>query len=168
MAQSTLPFKQKEIYLGFAEISGLLRLVKDTLEIEYQVKDTTLGFLDSSVKTCYLPFRIIESIEVEKKWLSGKLEIIFNRIPDLDNPFQLDNHRLELSVKKGDMERAKAFRSALMYEILEGKMDQVDGADLDRDDQEPIHKRSAEKRQRPRRSSSFDTSGGLKNILREE
>lgn len=161
-----LPFKQKEIYLGLAEISGLLRIVDQALEFEYQVKDTTLGFLDSSVKSCRIPLRIIDSIEVEKKWFSGRFEITFNRIPALDNPFQLEGNQLKLNVKKRDLEKAKTFRSKLMYEILERKMDQYDNDKSEKksfSNSQTSHERS--RRSRPRNQSG---DGGLENMLREE
>ena len=163
-----LPFKQKEIYLGLAEISGLLRIVDQKLEFEYQVKDTTLGFLDSSVKSCRIPVRIIDSIEVEKKWFSGEFEITFNRIPDLDNPFQLEGNQLKLSVKKSDLERARTFRSKLMYEILEHKMDQFDDEE-DQDEKVSYSSRQSQhQRPRPSRPRKQKGDGGLENMLREE
>lgn len=163
-----LPFKQKEIYLGLAEISGLLRIVDQTLEFEYQVKDTTLGFLDSSVKSCRIPFRIIDSIEVEKKWFSGKFEITFNRIPDLDNPFQLEGNRLKLTVKKGDLERAKTFRSKLMYKILDHKMDKFDGEEDQKENESYSSRQTQNQRSRPSPSRKQTGDGGLENMLRDE
>ncbi len=162
-----LPFKQKEIYLGLAEISGLLRIVDQTLEFEYQVKDTTLGFLDSGVKSCRIPLRIIDSIEVEKKWFSGKFELTFNRIPDLDNPFQLEGNQLKLTVKKKDLEKAKAFRSKLMYEILERKMDELDDEENEEKEMFSSH-RTTNDRPRPSRPRKQTGDGGLENMLREE
>ena len=160
----TLPFKQKEIYLGLAEIHGLLRVVDQTLEFEYRVKDTTLGFLDSDVKTCRIPLRIIESIDVEKNWFSGKFELTFNRIPALDNPFQLEGNNLKLSVKKSDLEKAQTFRSKLMYEILERKLDHLDDEEKEEFN---YHKRAKdEPRRTPRRTNT--NTNGLENMLREE
>lgn len=165
MSKVILPFKQKEIYLGLAEISGLLRVADNTLEIEYKVKDTTLGFLDSSVKTCYIPLGIIDSVEVEKKWFSGRFELTFNRIPNLDNPFQLEGNSLRLSVKKKDLEKAQAFRSKLMYEILENKLDHLD------EEEEQIPKepkyQTRKKRETARPKRSEEETGGLKNMLRD-
>lgn len=160
----TLPFKQKDIYLGLAEISGLLRIVEDSLEIEYKVKDTTLGFLDSSVKTCHIPLRIIDSIEVKKKWFSTKFELTFNRIPDLDNPFQLEGNSIIFSVKKSDLDKANAFRSSLMFRILDEKIDTMD-------EREQEFEESAGKEQKapPRpQSRSRGSTGGLENMLRDE
>jgi len=157
-----LPFKQKEIYLGLAEIHGLLRVADQSLELEYRVKDTTLGFLDSSVKSCRIPLRIIDSIDVENKWFSGKFELIFNRIPDLDNPFQLEGNSLKLSVKKADLEKAKSFRSKLMYEILERKLDNLDEEEKEEYD---YHKRNQTEPRRTRRRSD---TGGLENMLRND
>lgn len=166
MLRTTLPFKQKEIYLGLAEISGLLRLSENALEIEYQVKDITLGLLDSTVKTCRIPLRIIDSVDVEKKWFSGKLDLTFTRIPALDNPFQLDGTTLKLTVKKRDLERAKTFRSKLMYEILERKMDNLDEEEDTRGPNSRTQPQQ-EKPKRPRPGKQTGT-GGLENMLRDE
>lgn len=162
----TLPFKQSEIYLGLAEISGLLRIVDRTLEFEYQVKDTTLGLLDSSIKSCRIPLQIIESIDVEKKWFSGKFELTFNRIPDLDNPFQLDENSLKLSVKKRDFEKAISFRSKLMYEISEQKTDRFDEENEEKE--LFIHPKTEQKRVNQPRPGKQTQNGGLENMLREE
>lgn len=162
MSNIVLPFRQKEIYLGLAEISGLMRVAKDVLEIEYKVKDTTLGLLDSSVKSCHIPLRILDSVELKEKWFSVRVELVFNRIPDLDNPFQLEENRLKLSVKKKHLDKAQAFRSKLMYEILELQLDH-----LDDEDEEPEYrlrkKRVAPRPKRPEENSE----GGLKNMLRD-
>jgi hypothetical protein len=164
----TLPFKQKEIYLGLAEIHGLLRVVDQALEFEYQVKDTTLGFLDSSVKSCRIPLRIIDSVEVEKKWFSGRFELTFNRIPALDNPFQLEGNSLKLSVKKSDLDKAKSFRSKLMYEILERKMDQMDSENSDKEPEAFTQRKTEQERPKRSRPGKQTGDGGLENMLREE
>lgn len=164
MPNIVLPFKQKEIYLGLAEISGLLRVVDDVLEIEYKVKDTTLGFLDSSVKSCHIPLRIIDSVEVKKKWFSVRFELIFNRIPNLDNPFQLENNLLKLSVKKQHLDKANSFRSKLMYEILENKLDHLE----EEEDEEPAYRpRKKQEIPRQKKSESDTDTGGLRNMLRD-
>lgn len=162
-----LPFKQKEIYLGLAEISGLLRILDKALEFEYQVKDKAFGFLDSSVKSCRIPLRIIDSIEVEKKWFSGRFEITFNRIPALDNPFQLEGNQLKLNVKKRDLEKARTFRSKLMYEILERKMNQMD-EEGDQEEKSFSSNRTSHSRPQRTRPGKQTGNGGLENMLREE
>jgi len=164
----TLPFKQKDIYLGLAEISGLLRVAQNVLEIEYQVKDTTLGLMDSSVKSCHIPFHIIESIEVEEGWFSGKLELTFNRIPDLDNPFQLDGNSLKLSVNKRDLEKAKTFRSKLMVEIMERKIDELDNKNDQETEKGSFSENYTSQPSSRTRSTKQSVSGGLENMLREE
>lgn len=162
----TLPFKQKDIYLGLAEISGLLRIVEDSLEIEYKVKDTTLGFLDSSMKVNHIPFRIIDSVEVEKKWFSTKVELRLIRIPDLDNPFKLDGNSLTFTVKKNLFEKAKTFRSSLMFRVLDQQID-----DKDKDTEEKHTYKSSQKRPETPPRPHFrpkNRSDGLENMLRDE
>ena len=163
MADIILPFKQDDIYMGLAEINGLLRVVNNVLEIEYKVKDTTLGLMDSSVKSCHIPLKIIDSIEVEKKWFSVRFELVFNRIPDLDNPFQLEQNRLVLKVKKENFDRAHSFRSRLMYGILENKLDHLDEEEVP----EP-KSRPGKRKETPPKRKPEEESGGLRNMLREE
>ncbi|MDZ7718237.1 MAG: hypothetical protein U5K72_05385 [Balneolaceae bacterium] len=158
----TLPFKQKDIYLGLAEIHGLLRIADQSLELEYKVKDTTLGFLDSDVKSCRIPLGIIDSIEVEKKWFSGFFDITLNRIPNLDNPFQLEGNHLKLSVKKNDLEKARSFRSKLMYEILERKLESLD------EDEKKEFSRQNKKQTGSRKTTQRSNTDGLENMLRED
>lgn len=168
----SLPFKQDDIYLGLAQITGLLHILEDSLEIEYKVKDVTLGLMDSSVKTCTIPLRIIDTIDVEKKWFSVKFEITFTRLPALDNPFQLNENRLTLSVKKNDLERAHAFRSKLMHKILEMQLDEMEeDTETDSEIYSKI-KREKKKEQREQVTNNQPRTrrdtGGLENMLRDE
>jgi hypothetical protein len=50
MTNIVLPIKQKDVYGGLAEITGLIRRDSDTLVLEYQVKDDVLGMFNSDVK----------------------------------------------------------------------------------------------------------------------
>lgn len=159
MTISTLPFKQKEIYLGLAEIRGLLRVLDEKLEIEYIVKDTSLGLLDSNVKVCSIPFSVIDSVEFEETWFSVKVEFSFNRIPDLPYPFTLDNLEMTLTTKKKHLQQAKSFRSALAAKLHNSK----------RDTQTSSQKKHDNYRAPSQKPNKRDYSGnGLQNMLRDE
>jgi len=166
-----LPIKQEDIYMGSAEISGLLRLEKDFLEIEYQVKDVVLGMFDSEFKTCRISLEKIDSIEIEEKWFSGRFNIYLNRLPDLDTAFNLDENCLSFKFKKKKLEIARSLKSKLMLELSERKL-----KNLEDEGEHEIHspgkkdpeiieiqeENQAPKQKRPEKRE------GLKNMLRED
>jgi hypothetical protein len=121
-----LPVKQEDIYMGFAEINGLIRADANNLEIEYKVKDDVFGMFDSSIKSCLIPYRYIDSIEVEEKWLSGRFHIYLNRFPDLDTAFKLNENCLTFKFKKKELNKARSFKSQVLLEISELKLRDMD------------------------------------------
>lgn len=123
---SSLPIKQDDLYMGLAEINGLLLHDKNALEIEYQVKDAVLGLMDSKVKRCRIPLAIVESIRVEKKWFSGRFKIYLNRLPDLDSAFTIEENYISFTIKKKDLEKAHRLRSNVMLELSEQRLRDLD------------------------------------------
>ena len=168
-----LPIKQDDIYMGLAEINGLIRAGGETLEIEYKVKDDVFGMFDSKIKSCHIPLHMIDSIEVEPKWLSGRFHIFLNRLPDLDTAFRLNENCLTFKFKKKELEKAKSFRSMLMLEISEQKLKDLDDEmkDLSKNEEPESGIDSGQRKQSERAGfdkRANDYSGGLKNMLRDK
>ena len=95
-----LPVRQSDIYGGLAEISGLVRMKDETLIIEYQVQDELFGMLQSNVKNVKLPFTMIDSIEVEKRWFRHRFKIFLNQLPDTEKPLTIEGNCLTFLIKK--------------------------------------------------------------------
>ena len=161
-----LPVRQSDIYGGLAEISGLVRLKDETLIIEYQVQDELFGMLQSNVKNVKLPFTMIDSIEVEKRWFRHRFKIFLNQLPHTEKPLTIEGNCLTFLIKKADKERALSLRSRLMMQISEQKLKDLD-RELDQDsalnDQKANAKPGYEKIEI---NEPEETESKLKNILR--
>lgn len=168
-----LPVKQEDIYMGFAEINGLIRAEANNLEIEYKVKDDVFGMFDSRIKSCRIPYRYIDSIEVEEKWLSGRFHIYLNRIPDLDTAFKLNENCLTFKFKKKELNKARSFKSQVLLEISEQKLRDMD-QDMNSFEEDKKIKTAADSNLRFKNEDSGfnkkeEKSGSvLKNMLRDK
>ncbi|MEX2600228.1 MAG: hypothetical protein WD355_01190 [Balneolaceae bacterium] len=165
---TSLPIKQDDLYMGLAEINGLLLHENHALEIEYQVKDTVLGLIDSKVKRCKIPLAIVESVGVEKKWFSGRINIYLNRLPDLDSAFQIKENFLSLKIKKRDLEKAHRIRSAVMLELSERRLRELDEDEEPYGQQETAGTGSREEWVKSDSGKQAEHRGGLENMLRKK
>jgi hypothetical protein len=165
MTNIVLPIKQKDVYGGLAEITGLIRKDSDTLVIEYQVKDDVLGMFNSDVKILELPFNYIHSIEVEKKWFVCDFEIYLNRLPSIQKPLVIRENCLSFRINKKDIEKARNIRTSLMIAISEKHLSDMDNLDSESmNEQSEAYTKSNSSEKRTRDSGDND---GLQNILRD-
>jgi hypothetical protein len=169
-----LPIKQDDIYMGLAEINGLIRAEENALEIEYKVKDDVFGMFDSKIKSCRIPFRFIDSIEVEQKWMSGRFHIYLNRLPDLDTAFRLTENCITFKFKNKEIGKAKSIRSRLMLEISEQKLrdleEEMDRPKVRKTDQAGTNSDSDKQKKRVRDipEREAEKPAVLKNMLRNK
>lgn len=165
MTNIVLPIKQKDVYGGLAEITGLIRRDSNKLVVEYQVKDDVLGMFNSDVKILELPFGHIHSVEVNKKWFVSNFEIYLNRLPSIEKPLVIRENCLSFRINKKDIEKARSIRSTLMIAISEKRLsDMDDEEDYISNDYTETHTNKKSGNDTPRDS---DQSGGLTNILRD-
>lgn len=165
MTNIVLPIKQKDVYGGLAEITGLIRRDSSTLVVEYQVKDDVLGMFNSDVKILELPYDHIHSVEVKKKWFVTDFEIYLNRLPSIEKPLVISENCLSFRISKKDIEKARSIRTNLMIAISEKRLSDMDEEDDDMsDDFKEEHTNKRSDKETPR---AADPSDGLKNILRD-
>lgn len=165
MTNIVLPIKQKDVYGGLAEITGLIRRDSETLVVEYQVKDDVLGMFNSDVKILELPFGHIHSVEVKKKWFVRDFEIYLNRLPSIEKPLVIRENCLSFRINKKDIDKARSIRTSLMIAISEKRLSDMDEKDDDMsNDFEDSQTNKRAENESPRNS---DQSSGLTNILRD-
>lgn len=167
-----LPVKQDDIYMGLAEVSGLLRFEENALILEYQVKDEVLGMFDSKMKSFRIPLNIIDFIELEKKWFVWRFNIYLNRLFSSDKPIRIEENCLSFKFKKKEIEKAKSLKSQLLIEISEQKLKDL------QEEPEPVSKRTRiqpekdpgpiEFRDKKNNQSQPGQQNGLKNMLRND
>jgi hypothetical protein len=162
MINIVLPIKQKDVYGGLAEITGLIRKDVDTLIVEYQVKDDVLGMFNSDVKVLDLPFSHIQSIEVEKKWFVCNFEIYLNRLPTIQKPLVIRENCLSFRINKKHIEKARTIRTSLMIAISEKRL-----SDMDEEDEDLTNEISKPSSVSAKESGKETGSSGLKNMLRD-
>jgi len=125
-SDKTVPFIIPEINSGFQQAEGLLKLAKEQLELEFEVKDAILGLIKSGVKDAVIPFSELKSIEFKKGWFSTKIILegtsmkTFNELPGSELA------TCTLKVKRKHREDAESLISQARLQLSEYKLDQFD------------------------------------------
>ncbi len=168
-----LPIRQKDIYGGLAEISGLIRVESLKVIVEYQVQDELFGMMNSNPKRVILPYSMIDLIEVDKKWFTYYFNIYLNQFPEVEKPLSLKGNLLSFAIKKADREKALQLKSRLMLSISEYKLNKLDEDFSDEDfetNHTAYHKKNDKKNlnEIEYREDDKQESGRLKNILRND
>jgi hypothetical protein len=65
---TSLPFLIPEVYAGFAEVQGIMRVDENTLMLEFEIRDSLVGMLKSGVKEIRIPISEIVSVTLNKGW----------------------------------------------------------------------------------------------------
>jgi len=156
-----LPIKQNELYAGLAELNGLIRMERDTLVLEYNLKDDVLGMFNSELKVLKIPFHAIEDVIVKKKWFSARFDLYLNRLPNTDKTISVKGNCLSFIIKKDELEKAQSLRSTLMLNVSEARLRRIEEEDeRGEDNPEPTGFQFYTRKETP--------GSGLKNMLREE
>lgn len=122
----TVPFVIPEINHGFQQAEGLLKLGKEQLEMEFEVKDAILGIIKSGVKDTAIPFSDLKSIDFKKGWFSAKIILegtsmkVFNDLPGTELA------TCTLKVKRKHREEAEKLISQARLQLSEYKLDQFE------------------------------------------
>jgi len=160
-----LPIRQDDQYMGMAELSGLLRVEKEHVVLEYSLKDEVLGMFNSDLKVLKIPLLSIDDIIVKKKWFSVRFIIYLNRLPKTDKSLHIKENTISFKVKKRELERAQSIRSSLMLRISEDKLQRLE----DEDDHQKDRAQDFEFYSKPEssRKTNYSDDDGLKNMLRD-
>lgn len=160
-----LPIRQDDQYMGMAELSGLLRVEKEHVVLEYSLKDEVLGMFNSDLKVLKIPLLSIDDIKVKKKWFSVRFIIYLNRLPKTDKSLHLKENTISFIVKKSELEKAESIRSSLMLRISEEKLQRLEDEDNFQKEKELDFEFYDKPISGTRRSS--EDGSGLKNMLRD-
>lgn len=121
-----VPFKLSDLYGGFAEAFGLIKIEKKTLVLEIETKDTITGLIKSGVKRYTFPIEAINSVKFKNSFFSRKLIISFINMVSLEQfPYRKEDC-IELSIAKKDIDAALTLTSHLNYLISEHRLESLD------------------------------------------
>ncbi len=76
----SIPFSIPDVYEGFAETEGLIRLEADVLIMEFETKDSLVGFLKSKLKEVQVPLNELSAVSFKKKHFKALLTLSSNKM----------------------------------------------------------------------------------------
>ncbi len=126
VSQIRLPIAMSEVYSGFAEANGLMYVAKDTLIIEFLVKDAFIGVVKSKPKRIHLPFKEIVSIEYKRNIFISRVLLRVASIDYMDSIPGDHKGEIKLKVKRKDKELALRLVSHINLRISEIRLDMMD------------------------------------------
>ena len=63
----SLPFSIADVYEGLAEVEGTARCEGDVLILEFQMHDSLVGLLKSTIRTLHLPLHALAAIHFQRQ-----------------------------------------------------------------------------------------------------
>lgn len=102
-----LHFETPEIYSGFGECNGIIRVKEEGLMLEYQVKDGIVGFLKSSPKFLLIPYEELTDIQYKFNLFRSRFHLYVDNIKLLNKfPYNKEGV-ITLKVKRSQKGTAK-------------------------------------------------------------
>lgn len=98
--EKTLPFKTDGAYHGFAEVSGMLHIERDHLELEFEVKDSFLGALKSGPKQLEIAYADLSKLTYVRTLFTSRLEIKVKRLGVLSRFPAAKDGMISLKIKR--------------------------------------------------------------------
>lgn len=127
----SVPFEIPNVNYGFQVAKGILKLSSDGIELEFETKDALLGLISSGVNSVKLSYDDLESIRIDKGWLSAKIVLegtsmrVFEDLPGTEQATCM------LKVNRKDKDEAqKVISTARMY-LSEYKLEQMENEEWD-------------------------------------
>ncbi len=114
----SLPFRIPDVYAGFAEIRGILRSEKETLVLDFEVKESVLDMLRLASNEVKIPVAEIAAIELKKGWFSRWPIIAVNRLVTLRQVPGSRSGELRLKITRKDTAAAEEFVSRLQMALV--------------------------------------------------
>lgn len=125
-SNKTVPFIIPEINNGFQQAEGLLKVNKEQLELEFEVKDSILGVIKSGLKETVIPFSELKSIEFKKGWFSTKIILNGTSMKTFKDLPGSELASCTLKVKRKHRDEAESLISQARLQLSEYKLDQFD------------------------------------------
>lgn len=121
-----VPFIIPDISHGFQQAEGLLKLGRQQLELEFEVKDAILGLIKSGVEEVVIPFSDLNAMNFKKGWFSAKIILegtsmkVFRDLPGTEVA------TCTLKVKRKHRDEAENLMSRARLQFSEYKLDRFD------------------------------------------
>lgn len=125
MQKRPIPF-HLEVNQGFAEAQGLIHIKKNSLVLEFEVKDAFGGFIKSDLKEIDIPFDEIESLTYKKGFWGAKVLIEGNSMRTFEDVPGSEQGRCQLKIKRKHRDDAQQSISSARVALSEYKLSKLD------------------------------------------
>ncbi len=122
----SVPFKIVELFNGFAEGRGILRVDENALTLELQVTDALFGLLKSRVINVQLAFDQVSGIIMTKGWFRKKLILRTHSMALLTSIPGHSGNELVLVIRRRDREAARFLISRLELRKTEVQLQKLE------------------------------------------
>ncbi|MDX1591722.1 MAG: hypothetical protein R3283_07160 [Balneolaceae bacterium] len=129
MTSRSVPFEIPDINYGLVEVKGLLHFKNDKLILEFDQKDSFGGMTKSDVKAVEVPFSMVDSMKLHKKWFSTQIEILGKSMKIFEDVPGSNQGRILLKVKRKDRSHAESVISSARVRLSEYKLDELESED---------------------------------------
>ena len=110
------PFTIKHVFAGFAEVNGIIRLAGDTIELEFQTKDSIVKVIKTEVKNISIPITDIQEINFNKGMWENKLILRVTKLSLISELPSQEDGEIKLSIGNKYTEMAQDLVSKIKPE----------------------------------------------------
>jgi hypothetical protein len=121
-----VPFEITDISHGFQELKGIIKLNKEGFELEFEVKDSLIGFFKSGITNLAIPYSDLESITYKRGWLGGKIILEGTSMRVFEDLPGAEQATCVLKVKRKNKKEAEALVSKARMKFSEYILNQLD------------------------------------------
>ena len=121
-----LNFKTTEVYHGFAEVEGMLRIEDQQVVIEYQTKDSVLGVIKSETKSLPIPYSQISEVVFKTNMFRTFLRLQLKSLELLNKFPGSKAGGIKLNLKRKDKEKAIYLQSFIRLRVSEVRLKGLD------------------------------------------
>ena len=126
----SIPVKFPEIYEGFADAEGVLRIAADALTLEYQVKDNLIGVVKSGVKAAVIPFERIDEVDFRSNFIRTRLNIRVDSLQVVEDVPGAKQGKIVLKIPRRYRREAAEMAHEVSIRVSQRKLDRLEG-DMD-------------------------------------
>ena len=126
----SIPVKFPEIYEGFADAEGVLRISSDALALEYQVKDNLIGVVKSDVKAAVIPFERIDEVDFRSNFIWTRLNIRVDSLQVVEDVPGAKQGKINLKIPRRYRREAAEMAHEASIRVSQRKLDRLEG-DMD-------------------------------------
>ena len=123
----SIPVKFPEIYEGFADAEGVLRISSDALTLEYQVKDNLIGVVKSGVSTAVIPFDHIDEVDFRSNFFWTRLNIRVDSMQIVGDVPGAKQGKVSLKISRRYKREATEIAHEASIRSSQSKLDRLEG-----------------------------------------